>query len=39
MSQSRFETHEIFSQSPPYQGVDLFANDRLLPDRARGRCR
>jgi putative acyl-CoA dehydrogenase len=28
----RFETHEIFNQSPPYEDVDLFANDRPLQD-------
>ena len=30
--QARFETHEIFNQSPPYEDVDLFANDRPLQD-------
>ncbi len=24
--QARFETHEIFNQSPPYEDVDLFGN-------------
>jgi len=30
--QTRFETHEIFNQSPPYEDVDLFGNDRPLQD-------
>ena len=30
--QTRFDTHEIFNQSPPYEDVDLFANDRPLQD-------
>ncbi|MEA2930522.1 MAG: putative acyl-CoA dehydrogenase [Hyphomicrobiales bacterium] len=30
--QARFETHEIFNQSPSYEDVDLFANDRPLRD-------
>src|SRR5437762_4312939 len=30
--QQRFETHDIFNQSPPYEGVDLFASDRALRD-------
>ena len=28
--QARFETHDIFNQSPPYEDVDLFASDRAL---------
>jgi len=28
--QQRFETHDIFNQSPPFQDVDLFATDRAL---------
>src|SRR5437588_52650 len=28
--QARFETHDIFNQSPPYEDVDLFASDRSL---------
>jgi putative acyl-CoA dehydrogenase len=27
---SRFDTHEVFNQSPPYENVNLFANDRPL---------
>jgi putative acyl-CoA dehydrogenase len=30
--QARFDTHDIFNQSPPYQDVDLFANDAALRD-------
>src|SRR5436190_16932189 len=30
--QQRFETHDIFNQSPPYEDVDLFASDRALRD-------
>lgn len=29
---SRFDTHEVFNQSPPYQDVDLFATDAPLSD-------
>ena len=28
----RFDTHEVFNQSPPYRDVDLFASDRPLQD-------
>src|SRR5215471_7488473 len=31
----RFETHEVFNQSPPYQDVDLFASDQPLQDAVR----
>jgi putative acyl-CoA dehydrogenase len=27
---SRFDTHEVFNQSPPYENVDLFASDTPL---------
>jgi putative acyl-CoA dehydrogenase len=27
---SRFDTHEVFNQSPPYENVNLFASDRPL---------
>ena len=27
-AQQRFETHDIFNQSPPYEDVDLFTSDR-----------
>jgi putative acyl-CoA dehydrogenase len=30
--QQRFETHDIFNQSPPYEDVDLFASDPALRD-------
>ncbi|PWB58545.1 MAG: DNA alkylation response protein, partial [Bradyrhizobiaceae bacterium] len=30
--QTPFETHDVFNQSPPYENVDLFANDRPLRD-------
>lgn len=29
---SRFDTHEVFNQSPPYENVDLFASDAPLRD-------
>src|ERR1051325_4546372 len=28
----RFDTHDIFNQSPPYEDVDLFTSDRALRD-------
>jgi len=28
----RFETHDIFNQSPPYEDVDLFTSDQALRD-------
>jgi putative acyl-CoA dehydrogenase len=28
--QQRFETHDIFNQSPTYEGVDLFGSDQAL---------
>src|ERR1700716_3801099 len=30
--QQRFDTHDIFNQSPPFEDVDLFAGDRALRD-------
>src|SRR5688572_16771501 len=30
--QQRFETHDIFNQSPPYEDVDLYASDPALRD-------
>ena len=35
MVPSRFDTHEVFNQSPPYEDVDLFASDRPLQDAVR----
>ena len=32
---SRFDTHEVFNQSPPYENVDLFASDVPLQDAVR----
>jgi putative acyl-CoA dehydrogenase len=29
---SRFDTHEVFNQSPPYENIDLFSSDRPLVD-------
>ena len=29
---ARFDTHDIFNQSPPYEDVDLFASDRRLQE-------
>ena len=29
-TRSRFDTHEVFNQSPPYENVDLFASDAPL---------
>jgi putative acyl-CoA dehydrogenase len=31
-SRSRFDTHEVFNQSPPYENVDLFTTDVPLQD-------
>ncbi len=31
-ARSRFDTHEVFNQSPPYENVDLFASDVPLQD-------
>ncbi len=30
MTQPSFATHEVFNQSPPFEGVDLFNADRPL---------
>src|SRR5215470_12838260 len=30
--QQRFDTHDIFNQSPPFENIDLFATDRALQD-------
>ena len=30
--QQRFDTHDIFNQSPPFENVDLYASDRALQD-------
>ncbi len=32
---NRFETHEIFNQSPPYEDIDLFASNRPLVEAVR----
>jgi len=32
MVMSRFDTHEVFNQSPPYENVDLFSSDAPLQD-------
>jgi putative acyl-CoA dehydrogenase len=31
-SRSRFDTHDVFNQSPPYDNVDLFSSDTPLKD-------
>jgi putative acyl-CoA dehydrogenase len=31
-ARSRFDTHEVFNQSPPYENVDLFSSDLPLRD-------
>jgi putative acyl-CoA dehydrogenase len=31
-ARSRFDTHEVFNQSPPYENVDLFSSDTPLQD-------
>src|ERR1700684_3090277 len=31
-ARSRFDTHEVFNQSPVYENVDLFASDAPLQD-------
>jgi len=33
---SRFDTHEVLNQSPPFEDVDLFACDRPLQDAVAG---
>src|ERR1700741_635502 len=30
--QQRFDTHDIFNQSPPFENIDLFATDRALQE-------
>lgn len=32
MTQPSFATHEVFNQSPPFEDIDLFAEDRPLVD-------
>jgi putative acyl-CoA dehydrogenase len=32
---SRFDTHEAFNQSPPFENVDLFASDKPLAEAVR----
>jgi putative acyl-CoA dehydrogenase len=34
---SRFDTHEVVNQSPPYRDVDLFSSDRPLMDAVSAR--
>ena len=34
-TRSRFDTHEVFNQSPPYENVDLFGSDAALQDAVR----
>ena len=34
MTLARFETHDIFNQSPPYEDVDLFGSDPAVDARA-----
>ena len=36
---SRFDTHEVFNQSPPYEDVDLFASDAPLRRSGQGERR
>jgi putative acyl-CoA dehydrogenase len=33
---SRFDTHEVLNQPPPFEDIDLFATDRPLQDAVRG---
>ncbi|WP_158672038.1 acyl-CoA dehydrogenase family protein [Bradyrhizobium guangdongense] len=35
MTQPSFATHEVFNQSPPFEGVDLFATDLPLVEAVR----
>ena len=35
MTLARFETHDIFNQSPPYEDVNLYTDDRPLQDAVR----
>ena len=36
---TRFDTHEVFNQSPPYENVDLFSSDAPLRGGGRGERR
>ncbi len=38
-TRSRFDTHEVFNQSPPYENIDLFASDAPLAGRRQGEWR
>ena len=31
-NRSRFDTHDVFNQSPPYENVDLYSSDAPLRD-------
>ena len=31
----RFDTHEVFNQSPPYENIDLFSSDVPLQEAVR----
>ncbi len=35
----RFDTHEVFNQSPPYENVDLFSSDAAAAGRGQGEWR
>jgi hypothetical protein len=34
MSQATFATHEVFNQSPPFEGIDLYASTGRWPSVA-----
>ena len=36
MTVARFETHDVFNQSPPFEDIDLFSLDRPLADAVAG---
>jgi hypothetical protein len=35
---ARFETHEVFNQSPPYEDIDLYGLDRPREHRRGPAC-
>ena len=38
-ARSRFDTHEVFNQSPPYENVDLFSSDAAVAGRGQSERR
>jgi putative acyl-CoA dehydrogenase len=35
----RFDTQEVFNQSPPYENIDLFSSDAPLKEAVKGKRR